>query len=87
MSRFMYGGKLQKVKSKYRGEQVEASRDRRPAAKALDEEDGVYTITAGGVWKGNRYMDQEPRRQDYRGETGVRWERPQENDSRSLSQA
>ena len=43
---FMYGGKLQRVKLKYRGENVEAVLDRLPTAKVLDEEDGVYIISA-----------------------------------------
>lgn len=42
----MYGGKLQRVKLKYRGENVEAVLDRLPTAKVLDEEDGVYIISA-----------------------------------------
>lgn len=49
---FMYGGKLQKVKFKYRGENVEAVLDRLPTAKILDEEDGVYTIAAEVFGKG-----------------------------------
>lgn len=49
---FMYGGKLQKVKFKYRGENVEAILDRLPTAKILDEEDGVYTISAEVFGKG-----------------------------------
>ena len=39
-------GKLQRVKLKYRGENVEAVLDRLPTAKVLDEEDGVYIISA-----------------------------------------
>lgn len=49
---FMYGGKLQRVKFKYRGENVEAVLDRLPTAKILDEEDGVYTIAAEVFGKG-----------------------------------
>lgn len=49
---FMYGGKLQKVKFKYLGENVEAVLDRFPTAKILDEEDGVYTIAAEVFGKG-----------------------------------
>lgn len=49
---FMYGGKLQKVKFKYRGENVEAILDRLPTAKILDEEDGIYTISAEVFGKG-----------------------------------
>lgn len=49
---FMYGGRLQKVKFKYRGANVEAVLDRLPTAKILDEEDGVYTIAADVFGKG-----------------------------------
>lgn len=49
---FMYGGKLQKVKFKYKGSCVEAVLDRLPTAKILDEEDGVYTISAEVFGKG-----------------------------------
>ena len=49
---FMYGGKLQKVKFKYRGQSVEAVLDRLPTAKILSEEDGVYTISAEVFGKG-----------------------------------
>jgi predicted DNA-binding transcriptional regulator YafY len=49
---FMYGGKLQKVKFKYKGESIEAVRDRLPTARILDEEDGVYTVSAEVFGKG-----------------------------------
>lgn len=49
---FMYGGKLQKVKFKYKGESVEAVLDRLPTAKILDETDGVYTVSAEVFGKG-----------------------------------
>lgn len=49
---FMYGGKLQKLKFKYCGENVEAVLDRLPTAKILAEEDGVYTISAEVFGKG-----------------------------------
>lgn len=49
---FMYGGKLQKVKFKYKGSSVEAVLDRLPTAKILNEEDGVYTISAEVFGKG-----------------------------------
>lgn len=49
---FMFGGKLQKVKFKYSGMSVEAVLDRLPTAKIIDEEDGVYTITAEVFGKG-----------------------------------
>lgn len=49
---FMYGGKLQKVKFKFFGENIEAVLDRLPTAQILDEEDGVYTIAAEVFGKG-----------------------------------
>jgi len=49
---FMYGGKLQKVKFKYCGESIEAVLDRLPTAKILEEEDGVYTVSAEVFGKG-----------------------------------
>jgi predicted DNA-binding transcriptional regulator YafY len=49
---FMYGGKLQKVKFKYKGESIEAVLDRLPTARILDEEDGVYTVSAEVFGKG-----------------------------------
>ena len=48
----MYGGKLQKVKFKYKGSSVEAVPDRLPTAKILDKGDGVYTISAEVFGKG-----------------------------------
>lgn len=49
---FMYGGKLQRVKFKYKGENVEAVLDRLPTAKILNEEDGAYSISAEVFGKG-----------------------------------
>lgn len=49
---FMYGGKLQKVKFKYSGADVDAILDRLPTAEILDEDDGVYTISAEVFGKG-----------------------------------
>ena len=49
---FMYGGKLQRVKLKYRGENVEAVLDRLHTAKVLGEEDGAYTVSAEVFGKG-----------------------------------
>lgn len=49
---FMYGGKLQKVKFKFFGENIEAVLDRLPTARILDEEEGVYTIAAEVFGKG-----------------------------------
>ena len=43
---FMYGGKLQRVKFRYFGDSIEAILDRLPTAKILNEEDGVFTISA-----------------------------------------
>ncbi len=49
---FMYGGKLQKVKFKYSGSDIDAILDRLPTAKVLDEADGVYTVSAETFGKG-----------------------------------
>ena len=49
---FMYGGKLQKVKFRYSGLDIDAVLDRLPTAKILDEEDGVYTVSAEVFGKG-----------------------------------
>jgi hypothetical protein len=49
---FMYGGKLQKVKFKYTGTDVDAVLDRLPTAIILDEDDGTYTISAEVFGKG-----------------------------------
>lgn len=49
---FMYGGKLQKVKFKYSGNDIDAVLDRLPTAKILSEEDGVYTVSAEVFGKG-----------------------------------
>lgn len=43
---FMYGGKLRKVKFKYSGLNIDAVLDRLPTAKVLDEDNGVYTVSA-----------------------------------------
>lgn len=43
---FMYGGKLQKVKFRYTGTDIDAILDRLPTAQILDEEDGTYTVSA-----------------------------------------
>ena len=43
---FMYGGKLQKVKFKYTGPDMDAILDRLPTAQILDEDDRGYTISA-----------------------------------------
>lgn len=49
---FMYGGKLQKIKFKYSGPDVDAVLDRLPTAKILGEENGVYVISAEVFGKG-----------------------------------
>ena len=43
---FMYGGKLQKIKFKYSGPDIDAILDRLPTAQILDEENGNYIISA-----------------------------------------
>ena len=42
----MYGGKLQKIKFKYKGPDIDAILDRLPTAQILDEENGGYIISA-----------------------------------------
>ncbi|WP_054939248.1 helix-turn-helix transcriptional regulator [Paenibacillus ihuae] len=49
---FMYGGELQQIKFRFKGESVEAVLDRLPTAKVLDETGGVYTISAEVFGKG-----------------------------------
>ncbi|MBQ3545016.1 MAG: WYL domain-containing protein [Lachnospiraceae bacterium] len=49
---FMYGGKLQKVKFKYVGSDIDAVLDRLPTAKIISEEDGAYTVSAEVFGKG-----------------------------------
>lgn len=49
---FMYGGKLQKVKFQYFGNDIDAVLDRLPTAKILSEEEGVYTVAAEVFGKG-----------------------------------
>lgn len=49
---FMYGGKLQKVKFKYSGLDIDAILDRLPTATVLSEEDGIYTVSAEVFGKG-----------------------------------
>lgn len=43
---FMYGGKLQKVKFRYTGTDIDAILDRLPTAQILDDENGVYVVSA-----------------------------------------
>lgn len=49
---FMYGGKLQKIKFKYSGCDIDAILDRLPTAQVIDETDGVYIIRAETFGKG-----------------------------------
>lgn len=49
---FMYGGKLQRVKFKYTGDNVESVLDRLPTAKILSEENGEYVVVAEVFGKG-----------------------------------
>jgi predicted DNA-binding transcriptional regulator YafY len=49
---FMYGGKLQRVKFKYSDNDIDAILDRLPTAKILNEDNGVYTISAEVFGKG-----------------------------------
>lgn len=39
----MYGGKLEKVKFRYTGDDIDAILDRLPTAKVLNEEDGFLS--------------------------------------------
>ncbi|MFR5081289.1 MAG: hypothetical protein ACLTEE_00965 [Anaerobutyricum hallii] len=48
----MYGGKLQKVKFKYSGNDVDSVLDRLPTAEIVGEDDGIYTISAEVFGKG-----------------------------------
>lgn len=51
---FMYGGKLQRVKFKYSGPDIDAVLDRLPTAQVLDydESSGTYTVSAEVFGKG-----------------------------------
>lgn len=49
---FMYGGKLQKIKFRYFGCDIDAVLDRLPTAKVLAEDEGVYTVSAEVFGKG-----------------------------------
>lgn len=49
---FMYGGKLQKVKFRYSGTDIDAILDRLPTAQTLDETDGTYIVSAEVFGKG-----------------------------------
>ena len=49
---FMYGGKLQKVKFRYTGPDIDAILDRLPTAQILDETDGSFIVSAEVFGKG-----------------------------------
>ena len=49
---FMYGGKLQTIKFLYSGTDIDAVLDRLPTAKILNEDNGVYTVSAEVFGKG-----------------------------------
>lgn len=49
---FMYGGRLQRVKFKYSGPDIDAILDRLPTAKILDEDESGYTVSAEVFGKG-----------------------------------
>ena len=49
---FMYGGKLQKIKFRYLGNDIDSILDKLPTAKIISEEDGIYTISAEVFGKG-----------------------------------
>ena len=48
----MYGGKLQKIKFKYKGESIESVLDRLPTAKIISQKNGEYLISAEVFGKG-----------------------------------
>ena len=43
---FMYGGKIQKVRFRYKGPDIDSILDRLPTAQILDETDGEYIVGA-----------------------------------------
>ena len=49
---FMYGGKLQKIKFRYFGSDIDAVLDRLPTAKILENDRGIYTVSAEVFGKG-----------------------------------
>ncbi len=49
---FMYGGRLQRIKFKYTGDDVDAILDKLPTAKILSEENGTFTLSAEVFGKG-----------------------------------
>ena len=49
---FMYGGKLQRIKFKYKGYDIDAVMDRLPTAQIIYEDEGTYIIAAEVFGKG-----------------------------------
>ena len=49
---FMYGGKLQNIKFRYLGNDIDAVLDRLPTAKVISEENGEYLVSAEVFGKG-----------------------------------
>lgn len=49
---FMYGGRLQKVRFRYSGPDIDSVLDRLPTARIIDEDHGVYTLSAEVFGKG-----------------------------------
>ena len=49
---FMYGGKLQTIKFRYTGPSIEAILDRLPTARATQNPDGTWNVTAEVFGKG-----------------------------------
>lgn len=43
---FMYGGRLRRVKFRYRGTDIDAVLDRLPTARIVSEKEGIYTVSA-----------------------------------------
>ena len=48
----MYGGRLQKVKFRYSGSDIDAVLDRLPTAQILSEDNGVHIVSAEVFGKG-----------------------------------
>lgn len=49
---FMYGGKLQRVKFRYKGDSIEAVKDRLPTAEVIGHDEDGYLVTAEVFGKG-----------------------------------
>lgn len=48
----MYGGRLQRVKFRYSGSDIDAVLDRLPTAQILSEDNGVYIVSTKVFGKG-----------------------------------